>query len=66
MRNEKVAHVELKFNTIAVIFCHMRSAGEIGLMMGPSERLYRTKEAAEKGLALVMLMNAWWSAITHG
>lgn len=40
--------------------------GEIGLMMGPSEWLFRTREAAEKGLALVILMNAWWSAITHG
>ncbi|NKK59260.1 hypothetical protein GFM44_25565 [Rhizobium leguminosarum bv. viciae] len=40
--------------------------GEIGLMMGPSEWLYKTREAAEKGLAFVMLMNAWWSAMTHG
>ncbi|MBY5385339.1 hypothetical protein HFN62_30745 [Rhizobium leguminosarum] len=40
--------------------------GEIGLMMGPSEWLYKTRDAAEKGLAFVMLMNAWWSAMTHG
>jgi hypothetical protein len=39
---------------------------EIGLMLGPSEWLYRTFESAEKGLDFVMLMNAWWVAITRG
>jgi hypothetical protein len=39
---------------------------EAGLLIGPSEWLYRTSETAESGLRLVMLMNAWWSAITRG
>lgn len=44
----------------------MRQKGELGLMLGPAEWLYRTREAADKGLDLVMLMNAWWAAITKG
>lgn len=40
--------------------------GETGLMLGPSEWLYRTQEAAERGLDLVMLMNGWWTAMTRG
>lgn len=40
--------------------------GETGLMLGPSEWLYRTQEAAEKGLDFVMLMNAWWMAMMRG
>lgn len=47
-----------------LLSCAQRT--EIGLMIGPSEWLYRTREAAEKGLTLIMLMNAWWSAMTHG
>jgi hypothetical protein len=43
-----------------------RKKDEIGLFLGPAEWLYRTREAAEKGLELVMLMNAWWTAIMHG
>jgi hypothetical protein len=42
----------------------MRQKNELGLMLGPSEWLYRTPEAADKGLDFVMLMNAWWTAIT--
>lgn len=38
--------------------------GETGLLLGPSEWLYQTREAAEKGLKLVMSMNAWWTK--HG
>ncbi|MET3524213.1 hypothetical protein [Mesorhizobium abyssinicae] len=40
--------------------------GETGLILGPSEWLYRTQEAAEKGLNFVMLMNAWWTAMARG
>lgn len=39
---------------------------EIGLMMGPSEWLYKTRDAAEAGLEFIMLMNAWWGAINRG
>jgi hypothetical protein len=38
----------------------------MGLLLGPSEWLCQTREAAEKGLDLIMLMNAWWTAITRG
>jgi len=40
--------------------------GEIGLMTGPSEWLYKTSDAAEAGLEVVMLMNAWWGAMSRG
>lgn len=40
--------------------------GETGLLLGPSEWLYQTREAAEKGLKLVMSMNAWWTTIARG
>ncbi|MGO4560087.1 hypothetical protein [Mesorhizobium sp. 2RAF21] len=39
--------------------------GEIGLVMGPSEWLYKTTDAAEAGLEFIMLMNAWWGAINR-
>ena len=39
---------------------------EMGLMIGPAEWLYKTREAAEKGLDLIMLMNAWWITIIRG
>ena len=39
---------------------------EFGLLMGPSEWLYKTREAAEAGLDLIVLMNAWWGAINRG
>jgi len=39
---------------------------ELGLMLGPTEWLYQTTEAAEKGLEFVMLMNAWWLTMTCG
>jgi hypothetical protein len=32
----------------------------------PQEWLYRTREAAEKGFAFVVLMNAWWDAVASG
>jgi hypothetical protein len=43
-----------------------RQKDQMGLLLGPAEWLYRTYEAANKGLDLVMLMNAWWTAITRG
>jgi hypothetical protein len=36
------------------------------LLLGPAEWLYRTYEAADKGLHLLMSMNAWWTAIANG
>jgi hypothetical protein len=44
----------------------LRQRDEMGLLLGPAEWLYRTYEAAEKGLEHLMLMNAWWAAITNG
>jgi hypothetical protein len=38
----------------------------MGLLFGLAEWLYRTYEAADKGLDLAMLMNAWWTAMTRG
>lgn len=42
----------------------MRS--QTGLLIGPAEWLYQTREAAELGLAFVMTMNAYWLAMTRG
>ncbi len=47
-----------------LLSCGQKS--EIGLMLGPSEWLYKTLEAAEAGLEYVMLMNAWWTCISKG
>ena len=43
-----------------------RQKSKAGPLLGPSEWMYQTQEAAEKGLRLAMLMNAWWTAITRG
>ncbi|MGC2781867.1 MAG: hypothetical protein WA418_40160 [Bradyrhizobium sp.] len=40
--------------------------GQLGLLLGPAEWLYRTQEAAERGLEFIMLMNAWWTTIARG
>jgi hypothetical protein len=42
----------------------MRS--QAGLLLGPAEWLYRTEEAATKGLEFMLLMNAYSAAITQG
>jgi hypothetical protein len=47
-----------------LLSCMQKS--ETGLLLGPSEWLYRTQEAAEKGLKVVMLTSSWWTAITRG
>lgn len=47
-----------------LLSCAQRN--EFGLLLGPAEWLYRTYTGAEKGLELVMLMNAWWSTIARG
>jgi hypothetical protein len=44
----------------------LRQKDQMGLLLGPAEWLYRTYEAADKGLDLLILMNAWWTAIARG
>jgi hypothetical protein len=44
----------------------LRQKDQMGLLLGPAEWLYRTFEAADKGLDLLILMNAWWTAIALG
>jgi hypothetical protein len=39
---------------------------QMGLLLGPAEWLYQTEAAAQKGLEVVMLMNAWGTAVTRG
>ena len=41
-------------------------ADEAGLPLDPQEWVYKTREAAERGLDLVVLMNAWWDAAVSG
>lgn len=44
----------------------MMQRSQTGLSLGPSEWLYQTEEAAEKGLKALMIFNAWWTTINRG
>jgi hypothetical protein len=47
-----------------LVSCAMKS--QVGLLLGPAEWLYQTEEAAQKGLEVIMLMNAWGTAMMRG
>jgi len=47
-----------------LLSCMLKS--QVGLLLGPAEWLYRTEEAAERGLKLLKIFNSMWTAMNEG